>query len=122
MEVQGNPNGQCVEYAISIARIVLGYDTALPDRWSTSIKKNPKKITQLLGLAFPDRKILVWSEKPWYKIPRNVTYMGHLFEETNLSKYIVLFTYYNDNNAHMVIGYPAIYGKLNLQMLIAIPQ
>ena len=114
-------NGGCVDYAIGIARMALGYNPALP---FTPQDGGPHTfgIVGMVGSWFPNHKIRVWCDEDDSRAPmrKNVEYMGPYFKniaDAFGENHIFLYVY----DSHMVIGFPVGQVGLIIAVDITIP-
>jgi len=103
-------SGGCVDYAVSVARVALGYSPNLP---LVPQDGGPRLfgIIGMVGAWFPNHKVRVWCGDVDKLAPmaENVEYMGHTYNYDRVADSILLYTYRNDitsSDGHMVIGLP----------------
>jgi hypothetical protein len=76
--------GNCVAYALSIARSALGYDPPVPESEEEIILDDLNKIIAALPRWFPHHTVRLWVLDPDWIVtgaewPRNVDFMGYKF-------------------------------------------
>ena len=100
--------GRCVQRAISVARLALGYETPLPIGYRVPRIATVKSCVYVVAKSFQERVVRLWSPKDLrQRYPRNIRLMGEGFPG-GVDRVLALTIYECDGDAeyHMVVGEP----------------
>jgi hypothetical protein len=124
MKIADAFGGRCADRAISTMRAALGYDIGLPDGWPLNSSPGVDEIVTALPMAFPGREVKVWCLlKNWEAadIDGDILYCGTSLQwEKECDTYLFAFTYGRGDAGHMVVGFPSVYGDMELSLAIAV--
>ena len=117
-----------VAIAFSTMRLALGYEKAVPDWYDESLYNNckhPTEICEVAGLWFPDHEVEVCCYRPYGEAAQtapNCTYIGDCIPKDSYvwDNYLTAFSYYvgDNDDAHMVVGRPCIYGDMKFSVVV----
>lgn len=122
-EMSGN---NCVAIAFSTMRLALGYESAVPD-WYTedSAAKSPTEICEAAGYWFPQNEVDVYCYRPYGEIAntaKNCLYAGDVIPGPGdtWNDYLTAYAFYvgDNDDAHMVVGRPCLYGDMKFSVVV----
>lgn len=100
--------GRCVQRAISVARMALGYETPLPTNYKVPKIVTVKSCVHVVAKSFQDRVVRLWSPRDLrQRYPRNIQLMGEGFpggQDDVLA--LTIYACDEEEEYHMVVGEP----------------
>ena len=116
----------CVAIAFSTMRLALGYEQGVPD-WYTedSQAKHPTEICEAAGYWFPNHQVDVYCYRQYgeaAQTAQNCRYAGDRIPGRRYcwNDFLTAFSYYvgDNDDAHMVVGYPCIYDDMKFSVVV----
>lgn len=111
-DIVGGRKLSCVARAFSIMRLALNYKSGLPEEWDGKDD----------GLDWDGVEQLAWLSFPKHHVLSVRTNSHGCFNNLCGDDYLVAWSYkdVNDDEAHMVIGSPYMFGDMQLYGIIAV--